>query len=156
MPKKIKFIFVGKIKKRFWKEVEGFYEKRLSPWFVIQKIIIKDGDSSLCIEDRVRIESDRILKKVQSNDILICLDEMGKMFSSGQFAKKLTKWIESPGKVPCFAVGGPYGIHDTLKKRSDFLMSLSPMTFPHEMARIILLEQIYRAKQIINNSPYHH
>jgi 23S rRNA (pseudouridine1915-N3)-methyltransferase len=156
MAKKIKFIFVGKLKKNFWKEAQKFYEKRLSSNYAIEQIIIKDANGSLSIEDRKRIESQRILKKIGDKDFVICLDEKGSLLSSHIFAKKLTKWMENPHKIPCFVVGGPFGIDEELKNRVDFLLSLSPLTFPHEMARIILLEQIYRAHQILCNFPYHY
>ncbi len=156
MAREIRFIFVGKIKQNFWKEAEKFYLTRLQRTFSVNLTIIKDAMARASIQDRIKLESIAILNKITHEDYVILLSEEGKLLSSKALAKKMTKWIEDPGKRPCFIVGGAYGLSPGLKKRANFLFSLSPLTFPHEMARIILLEQIYRAHQISINSPYHH
>lgn len=156
MAKKLKFIFVGKCKLKFWKEAEEYYLRRLNNYFNIQKVVVKDANSTLPINNRIEIEGENILKKTTSKDFLIALDEKGELVNSVIFAKKLTKWIELPSKNPCFVIGGAYGLSDRVKKRSKYIFSLSPLTFTHELARAVLLEQIYRAYQIIMGSPYHH
>ncbi|WP_461834591.1 23S rRNA (pseudouridine(1915)-N(3))-methyltransferase RlmH [Desulfothermus sp.] len=155
MARRIKFIFVGKVKQDFWKKAEKFYLQRISNFFNVQIIVVKDSKKG-SIDNRVNFESREILKKLLPSDFLVILDEKGKFLSSMDFAKKLTMWTELPNKTPCFVVGGSYGLSQEIKKRSDFLFSLSPLTFTHEMARVILLEQIYRAYQILINSSYHH
>jgi len=155
MARRIKFIFVGKVKQEFWKKAENFYLQRIRNFFKVELIVAKDSKKG-GIEERVNFESREILKKVLPSDFLILLDERGKSLTSVDFAKKLTMWTELPNKIPCFVVGGPYGLSCDIKKKSDFLLSLGPLTFTHEMARIILLEQIYRAYQILINSSYHH
>ncbi len=156
MPKKIKFIFVGKLKLKFWKDAEAYYLTRLKRYFDIQKIVVKDASGSLSIKDRIEKEGENILKKIDSKDFVITLDEKGELLTSMAFAKKLTKWMELPTKKPCFVIGGAYGVCEKVKYRSNYLFSLSSLTFTHELARAVLLEQVYRAYQIKIGSPYHH
>ena len=155
MARRIKFIFVGKVKQDFWKKAENFYLHRIGNFFNVELIVVKDSKRG-SIKDRVNFEAKEIKKKILSSDFVVSLDEKGKLLTSTDFAKKLTTWTELPNKIPCFVVGGPYGLSCDIKKKSDFLFSLSPLTFTHEMARVILLEQIYRAYQILINSSYHH
>ncbi|GAB6887605.1 23S rRNA (pseudouridine(1915)-N(3))-methyltransferase RlmH [Desulfothermus okinawensis JCM 13304] len=155
MARRIKLIFIGKMKQSFWKKAEELYLERIRNFFKVDLVLIKDSKKG-SIGDRIKLESKEILKRLSPSDFLILLDERGKLLNSMDFAKKLTVWIDFPSKIPCFVVGGSYGLSDEIRKRSDFLLSLSPLTYTHEMARVILLEQIYRAYQIFINSSYHH
>ncbi|MFP4429163.1 MAG: 23S rRNA (pseudouridine(1915)-N(3))-methyltransferase RlmH, partial [Desulfovermiculus sp.] len=107
-------------------------------------------------EKRMQIEAQTILAKTSTQDRLISLDSQGMSLSSPQLAAKLTSWLESPGQNPCFLLGGVDGLATKLIAQSSFVLSLGPLTLPHELARIVLLEQLYRASTIIHNHPYHH
>ena len=97
-----------------------------------------------------------ILKKVGPSDHLVLLDERGKTYSSVQWANEINNWMNSSKKTVILTVGGAYGFSDEVKNRGNSFVSLSAMTFSHQMVRIIILEQVYRAFTILNNEPYHH
>lgn len=114
---------------------------------------IKNQGSQTQVMER---EAASLEKIIQSGDILIALDEKGKMYSSTEFAV-WTQQIMIRGNKRCvFFAGGPYGIHEKVKSRADYMLSLSKMTFTHDMVRLFAIEQFYRALAIINNLPYHH
>ncbi len=156
MKTKIRFIFVGKLKKFFWLEADSYYKRLLSRYYQIHEILIKDGPGYLSLDKRIEVEGKNILSKVRRKDFLICLDEKGKNLSSEEFARKMTQWRECIGLFPCFVIGGAHGLSPEVLERADFILSLGRMTFPHEMARILFLEQLYRAQCILHNHPYHH
>ncbi len=99
-------------------------------------------------------EYDKALTLIKPNSILVALDEQGEHFKTVEFSKKLNLWIENTSQI-YFIVGGPDGISDDVKKRADHVISLSNLTFPHQLAKVILIEQIYRSICIMNNHPYH-
>jgi 23S rRNA (pseudouridine1915-N3)-methyltransferase len=101
-------------------------------------------------------EGELILKKVAPADYLILLDERGRAYTSIQFADEVNRWMNSSKKNIILTVGGAYGFSDEVKTRADGLVSLSAMTFSHQIVRVILLEQVYRAFTILNHEPYHH
>lgn len=101
-------------------------------------------------------EGEAILKKLSSTDILVLLDEKGKTYTSIEFSEFLQKKMNSGIKQLVFAVGGPYGFSDALYQRANGSISLSKMTFSHQMVRLFFIEQIYRAFTILRNEPYHH
>ena len=88
--------------------------------------------------------------------MVISLDRKGRLFTSRQLSSALKVWLETPGRTPCFVIGGAYGLSRDVVSRSDLTLSLGPMTLPHELARVVLLEQLYRADAILRNLPYHH
>ena len=88
--------------------------------------------------------------------MLICLDEKGKEMTSVELSKHLLHWTEDPNLTPCFVTGGPFGLSEEVRKAARVKLSLSKMTLPHELARTMLLEQLYRAASILKGSPYHH
>lgn len=102
------------------------------------------------------MEGKRILQALEPGDYCIAVDERGKMLPSVQFAHLLRNCEEKILKRPTFIVGGPYGLAADVLARSDIVLALSPMTFPHELARVLLLEQLYRAENILRGTPYHH
>ncbi len=102
-----------------------------------------------------RAESAQVLAKVQSSDIVVLLDERGKQMSSEALATRYDTWQQS-GKRLVFVIGGAYGVDDSLFDRADFVWSLSQHVFPHQIARLLLVEQLYRAQMINQNHPYHH
>ncbi|BBD07303.1 23S rRNA (pseudouridine(1915)-N(3))-methyltransferase RlmH [Desulfovibrio ferrophilus] len=154
--RKISFIWIGKLKKGWWKEAAEHYIKRLTPHFPIKQTVLKDAPGHLPPEEKKLWEGKKILEKIGPGDFPVVMDEHGKTMTSPQLSKKLITWTEDPATSPCFIVGGAYGLSDAVLAACRFKLALSSMTFPHEMARVILLEQLYRAAAIAKGSPYHH
>lgn len=102
-----------------------------------------------------RIESAAVLDYVQSDDFVVLLDERGRELTSEALAAQYDGWLARPGRV-IFIIGGAYGVDDTLRTRADAVLSLSKLVFPHQLVRLVLVEQLYRAKMIAKNHPYHH
>lgn len=150
----IKLIYIGKIKKNFNKASLDYYSKLISNYANLKKIQIKDIKSKNIKEIKKR-EGEEVLKHVDLKDYLILMDERGTLLSSKHFAQKIENIAIYEQKNIVFVIGGPYGHSFYLKQKADFLLSLSPMTFPHELSQVILLEQIYRSFTILTNHPYH-
>lgn len=155
----ITLITVGKLKERFFTDASQEYEKRLSAF---AKLKITEIDAaylnSVPTENEISCallqEAKKIEKAIPPGAYVISMCIEGKALSSEDFSQKLSKIKTNSGKI-CFIIGGSYGIDQSIKKRSDFLLSMSAMTFPHRLARIMLLEQIYRAFKIESGSSYH-
>jgi 23S rRNA (pseudouridine1915-N3)-methyltransferase len=152
----IRFIWVGKLKEPFFRDAAAHYAKKLGRFHKIEEIIIKDAPGKLPPEEKSLREGKAILEKLGPRDMPICLDEKGKEMTSVQLSKQLRKWTEEPNLTPCFIIGGPFGLSEEIKQAARFKISLSKMTLPHELARTVLLEQLYRAASILIGSPYHH
>ncbi|WP_457571272.1 23S rRNA (pseudouridine(1915)-N(3))-methyltransferase RlmH [Desulfovulcanus sp.] len=150
----IKFIWVGKLKKKYWQQSFAHYWNNLGKFYGLQEVIVRDVAHGTQIQ-RIEKEGELILNKIAPRDLVVTLDEKGSLLTSRELAQNLRNWIES-GVRPCFIIGGAYGVSQAVQKKARFCLSLSPMTFPHEMARVILLEQLYRAATILKNFPYHH
>ena len=154
----IKVVAVGKIKESFHKEQINEYLKRLSRYTKISIIEVEEAktkDESLSsINNALIKEGENILKQIKENEYLILLDLHGNDMNSEDFAKKMDQVI-SLVKSIVFAIGGTYGLSDEVRKRSNFSLKLSKMTFTHQMTRIIILEQVYRSFKINNNETYH-
>lgn len=149
----IKIITVGKIKEQYLKDALVEYEKRLSKYTKLQIIELNDvNDKNTQII--LSKEKDEIIKYVNNNDYVISLDINGKMLSSLEFAQKLDNLFITNSNIT-FIIGGSYGLHDSIKSVSNELLSFSKLTFPHQLFRVILLEQIYRCFKINNNESYH-
>ena len=153
--KNIKIIAVGRIKTPHWRTAAAHYETRLSHSLRLQEIIVRDADPALPVPERKIREGALILKQIRPDDSLICLDEGGKNMNSRAFADFLSR-LAATGKTPCFAVGGAYGLAADVLHAAAHTLAFGPMTFPHELARVILLEQLYRAECIFAGSGYHH
>lgn len=149
----IKILCVGKIKEKFFKDAIAEYQKRLSKYTKLE--IIEVGDINLPnIIDIKKKEAELLEKYIGPKDYLITLEIDGKQISSLELSKKLsTTLIENSNII--FLIGGSYGIAESIKKRSNYALSFSKMTFPHQLFRVILLEQIYRSYKIMNNESYH-
>lgn len=134
------------------------YLKRLKHYVNIEFRYLPDlkNRKSLSKEEQKNTEGALILKQLETSDILILFDEKGKEFSSSSFAHYLQKRMNSGIKCISFVVGGPYGFSDVLYARANDKVSLSKLTFSHQMIRPFIAEQIYRAFSILNNEPYHH
>ncbi|QGY39255.1 50S rRNA methyltransferase [Pseudodesulfovibrio cashew] len=153
---KIGFIWVGKLKERFSQEGCALYWKKLSRFFKLDEAVVKDGPSKLPNIDRNKKEGEGILAKVGKGDVLIILDEHGERLTSRKLAKLVRQWTDAPNQRPVFVIGGPFGLSDEVKEAARHAIRLSDMTLPHELARLVLLEQLYRAGTILKNMPYHH
>lgn len=156
----IKIYCIGKIKEQYLKDGIFEYLKRLQPYAKTE--IVEVIDSKVCdkpnnseVEMAKNEEGKRILKLVHQNEYLIGLDLNKKEFTSEEFASFLNKKIVEGGSSLSFVIGGSYGLSDELKNRCNSFVSLSKMTFLHQMTRLILLEQIYRSFKILNNETYH-
>ena len=156
---KIKIYCIGKIKEQYLKDGINEYLKRISPYSNIEIVEVndskvKDNPNQADIEKAKNEEGDRVLKLIK-NDYLIGLDMNKQELKSEEFAVFLNKKLVEGGSNISFVIGGSYGLSDALKNRCNTSISLSKMTFLHQMTRLILLEQIYRAFKILNNETYH-
>lgn len=148
----IKIIAIGKKHEKWVKEGIDRYETRLrKPWDITWNFL---SHSSLAEEQARAEESKRILTKVSPDDYLILLDERGKNFSSPELSQLLNQNLGR--KAVTLVIGGAYGVDDSVRQRANTVWSLSKLVFPHQLVRLILTEQIYRAGEIANNRPYHH
>ena len=149
----IKLIIVGKIKEKYLKDAILEYTKSISKYIKLEIIELQDYDydnKQIVLEK----EKENIIKHINPRDYAITMQIEGKNISSEDFADKIDKvFVTNPNIV--FIIGGSYGLHDDIKKISNFSLSFSKMTFPHQLFRVLLLEQIYRAYKIINNESYH-
>ena len=157
---KIKIYCIGKLKENYLKIGVQEYIKILTPYCQIEMVevadeSIKENPSNKDIEIAKNKECDRVLKLLKNNEYLIALDLEKNQPDSIEFAKVLNdKFIEGGTNIS-FVIGGSYGLSDSLKNRANYSLGLSNMTFLHQMTRLILLEQIYRAFKINNNEVYH-
>ena len=149
----IKIICVGKIKEKYFQDAILEYQKRISKYTKLEIVECKDYDIGN-IENIKKLESEEILKRINDKDYVITLEIEGKILDSIEF-KDLIDKTSSINPNLTFIIGGSYGLHDDVKKRSNYKLSFSKMTFPHQLFRIVLLEQIYRAYKILNNESYH-
>lgn len=149
----IKIICIGKIKEAFFKEAINEYTKRLSKYTKINIIELPDYDLNNK-ELTLQKESENILKNINEKDYCITLEIEGKNLTSEELAQKIDKTLINNSNI-CFVIGGSYGLDEKVKQRSNYKLSFSKQTFPHQLFRIMLLEQIYRSFKIINNESYH-
>ena len=157
---KIKVIAIGKIKEPYLKEGINEYSKRIKPYANLEIIEVNDEPVSdnpkeAEITKVKNTEGDRVLKLLKDSDYVISLDLNKKQFTSPEFANYLNDRFVKGGSSITFIIGGSYGLSDALKQRANDSFSLSNMTFLHQMTRLILLEQIYRAFKINRNETYH-
>jgi len=153
----IHIILLGKLKEQYWRDAEAEYSKRLKPY---AKLIItelkeesfRDGDSPDVVKKK---EAEKINKALPEAGLVIALHERGREFTSVDFAKFLEQKSQS-GQQITFVVGGPLGLHESVLERADMQISLSKLTFPHQMLRTIFLEQLYRAGTIVAGKRYNY
>ena len=157
---KITLITVGKIKEKYLKDAITEYSKRLSRYCKLEIIEVADekttDNASETVEDGIRDkEGERILKYVRDDAYVVTLEIEGKLLTSEELAKKIENLgIQGTSHI-IFIIGGSIGLGKEVLKRSDYALSFSKMTFPHQLMRVILLEQIYRSYRIISHEPYH-
>lgn len=157
---KITVISVGKIKEKYLRDAIGEYSKRLSRYCKLEILEVADEKTpdaaSETVENQIRQkEAERILKYIKEDSYVITLEINGNMLDSPGLAKKLENLGTQGESHITFVIGGSIGLGEEVLKRSDYGLSFSKMTFPHQLMRVILLEQIYRGFRIINGEPYH-
>lgn len=157
---KVTLITVGKIKEKFYSQAIDEYSKRLSRYCRLNIIEVADEktiENATDVEkDNIKLkEAERIKKHIEKDSFVITLEIEGKMSDSVEFAKRIENLCVSGNSNIVFIIGGSLGLHKSVTSMSDYSLSFSKMTFPHQLMRVILLEQIYRAYRIINNEPYH-
>ncbi len=149
----IKIICIGKIKETYLREAIEEYKKRISKYTQLEIIELEDysfQDNKITLKK----EKEKILKVINNKDYIITLEIEGKQMTSEEFASKIDKIFIENSNIT-FIIGGSYGLDEEIKKLSSFKLSFSKMTFPHQLFRLILLEQIYRAFKINNHEEYH-
>ena len=149
----IKIICVGKIKEKYLREAIEEYKKRLSKYTKLEIIEVNDIDNPN-IDITLFKEKELIEKYIDSKDFVITLEIEGNMLSSVEFAKKMDNIFNTNSTI-AFIIGGSNGLHQDIKNRSNYKLSMSKMTLPHQLFRVNLFEQIYRAFKINNNESYH-
>jgi 23S rRNA (pseudouridine1915-N3)-methyltransferase len=155
---KIYFWTVGKSHEPYVKEGVQLFTKRISHYYPVEWKIFPTArnTSSLNEEQTKKAEASTVLNALQNDDVFIALDEHGKQWNSIELANFIQQKANESSKNIIFFIGGAYGIHEIIFKRCDFRWSLSKLVFPHQLVRLILAEQIYRACTIIRNEKYHH
>ena len=152
-------ICMGRLKERYWRDAAAEYEKRISRFGKFEEIELPDlpepSNSSPAIEEQIRKkEGEAILSKIRDQDVVVCLCIDGKQMDSVQLSRKLTELVDT-GRRVVFVIGGSLGLSPEVVARAQLKLSFSPMTFPHQLARVMLLEQTYRALKIAAGERYH-
>ncbi len=155
---KIKIIAIGKTEEKYLKEGISIYLNKLKHYIDIEFIEIPDlkYKKGISKKEQKTKEGLLILNKLESSERLVLLDERGKNFTSVQFSEFIQQQMNTSIKRVTFVIGGPYGFSDELYQKEHILLSLSSMTFSHQMIRLFFLEQLYRGFTILNKEPYHH
>ena len=149
----IKIITVGYLKEQYLKDAIAEYLKRLRKYTNIEIVEVKD-EGLVEKEKALKLEEEKILKYIQDKDYIITLEIEGKELDSVEFANKLDK-IQLEYSNITFVIGGSYGLSNILKDKANYHLSFSRLTFPHQLFRVLLLEQLYRSYKINNNESYH-
>lgn len=152
---RVLIVAVGRLKERHWREAAEEYLKRLRPYATVEVVEVPDRDVSADEPKALRAEADGILKALPESAHVVVLEPGGVQQSS----EGLAAWMELAGiegrSTLAFVVGGAAGLDASVLKRANERLSLGPMTFPHQLARVILLEQVYRGFRIMRGEPYH-
>lgn len=155
---KIKLMCIGEVRDTTISAAIELYTKRIAHYWPFSLVCLPDikATKGISTDRQKELEGDRLLAEVSPADMLLLLDERGRQYTSREFAEFISrKAVELPRNL-IFAVGGPYGFSHAVYDRADGLISLSKMTFPHELVRLFFVEQIYRAGTIVRGEPYHH
>ena len=142
----IRIVCVGKIKEKFYRDAIDEYMKRMGKYHKLEIVEVMDSN--------IKSEEVEIMKRIGSRDYVVTMEIEGKSFSSVELSQFIDKILIS-NSVITFVIGGSDGLSDVVKRRANYKLSFSKMTFPHQLFRVILLEQIYRSFKIINNEAYH-
>lgn len=157
---KVRIICIGKLKEKYWTEAVAEYTKRISGYSNIEIVELKESklraNPSPADEAAVLVrEGETILGKIKDNDYVIAMEVEGKQLDSVELSKKLQSTFDTNSSTIDFIIGGSLGLSDEVKRRADYGLSFSKLTFPHQMVRVMLVEQIYRAFKISNGETYH-
>ncbi len=155
---KFTLICISKTTEKYLLDGMAIYESRLQHYCKFQRIEIPDlkNSKNLSFDQQKQKEAELILSKISNTDFVVLLDEKGKEFSSLDFSKEINKWQNQSNNNIVFVIGGPYGFDETVYNRANQKMSLSRLTFSHQMVRLFFVEQLYRAHSILRSEPYHH
>ena len=152
---RIKLVLVGKTERGHVAEGVAAYLGRLMRTMTVEEVVLAEaGRGEPAYQQRA--ESERILAALKPGERVVVLDERGRTLTSPQFAQQLGKWRDQGVRQVTFVIGGAYGLTDEVRHRADLVLSLSAMTFPHQLVRVLFAEQLYRAFSILQGSPYHH
>ena len=160
MSMKVDIIAVGKVKEKFYRDAIEEFSKRLSKYCKLQVIEVPDektpDGAGEAVEEQIKAkEAERILKHIKDDAYVFTLEILGKKYDSVEFADYIHRLgVQGKSHIQ-FVIGGSLGLHSSVSKRSDAKISFSDMTFPHQLMRVILLEQIYRGFRIVSGEPYH-
>lgn len=157
---KITILCVGKVKEKFYRDAIDEFSKRLSRYCKLEIIEVADEKTNEESTDtEIRIvkdkEGERLLKNIKDDAYVVCLAIDGKQLDSVELSEKIEKLGVQGTSHIYFVIGGSLGLADEVLRRADYKLSFSKMTFPHQLMRVILLEQVYRAYRIMNHEPYH-
>ncbi|MDY3830105.1 MAG: 23S rRNA (pseudouridine(1915)-N(3))-methyltransferase RlmH [Erysipelotrichaceae bacterium] len=152
----ISIVAVGKIKEKSLSQLIEEYKKRIGAYSKIEIIEVSDEPNDRLSDEKVKeIEGQRIIKQLKKDSYVILLSLKGKQMDSIKFSKEIEKINTYNSSHITFVIGGSVGVSEQVEQRADLLLKLSEMTFPHNIARLLILEQIYRAYKILNNETYH-
>ncbi|MBR0229818.1 MAG: 23S rRNA (pseudouridine(1915)-N(3))-methyltransferase RlmH [Erysipelotrichaceae bacterium] len=151
----IQIICVGKLKEKATQELVKEYTKRLSAYTKIEITEVNDESNQLEDEKVKQLEGERIIRQIRKDSFVILLDLKGRPLSSEELSMKINEIYTYNSSNITFIIGGSLGVSEEVRSRADFRWKLSDLTFPHNLVRIILLEQIYRSYKILNHEPYH-
>jgi 23S rRNA (pseudouridine1915-N3)-methyltransferase len=154
--RRIRLLAVGRLKQPFFRKAADHYADKIAAQCRFELAEVKDAAKVKDPAARARAEGDALLGRLGPRDACLLLDERGTEYTSRQWAAMLQGMFEDPGADPCFVLGGPFGVGEAVRGRAGRLVSLGRMTMAHDLARVVLLEQIYRALSILAGSPYHH
>lgn len=153
--KPLHLFVVGAAKAPYFRDAAAHYLTALRRYLPAEEHVVRDAKTA--DPDRRKVgEGKALLAKISPRDFVIVLDEGGKSLPSRQLATRLGALIEDPGRTPCFVIGGAFGLSRDVLARADMTLALGPGTLPHELARVVLYEQLYRAAAINAGAPYHH
>ena len=153
----ISVVAVGKLRNKHWRDAADDYLKRLNRSHAVEEVEVRAAhkNEQRDVKQAITKEGQALLGKIPSNARVVALDEGGRQMGSRELAKFVSSHMLYESRPLCFTIGGALGLDKKLLDRAERTLSLSKMTFPHEMARVILLEQLYRAVTIIRGEPYH-
>ena len=155
---KVVLLSLGKTDEDFYAQAMEIFRKRLSHYLPFDMEFVPDvkNTKNLSEKEQKNLEGEALLHRIQQGDYVVLLDDKGNQYSSVEFSRFIEKKLYSVPKRLVFVVGGPYGFPDEVYRRANEKLSLSRMTFTHQMVRLVFVEQLYRAMTILNGEPYHH
>ena len=153
--KPIRLIVIGQTKAPYFRDACAHYLDALRRYLPAKEEVVRDGKSADPLRRKAE-EAKSLLARLGPRDFLVVLDEHGRSLPSRELAAKLQGMVEDPGRAPCFVIGGAFGLDVPVLARADLTLALGPGTLPHELARVVLYEQLYRAAAINAGAPYHH